>query len=123
MSFSIFKTGSMLLLGSALTAGIFWWALPLSVTRYQDIARGNTLSQQLDSYYRQQQALPNTGNWPKLKQIGFSTEELKKAYPEYRKISNTTYELTFVKGFDGPYLMWNSQERKWKMGLPAFPSH
>ena len=75
----------------------------------------------VDSYYRQYQTLPETGDWLELKKVGFSSDELEKAYPEYHRINTTAYELTFVKGFDGPYLTWNSQERKWKIGGPVVP--
>jgi hypothetical protein len=122
MSSSIFKTGSKLGLSMALIAGLAWWALPTSITRYTDVTRGNALSHKIDNYYQQHQNLPNTGDWQKLNRMGFSTEELNKAYPEYRKVSDTAYELTFVEGFDGPYLMWSSKERQWKMGMPTFPT-
>jgi len=119
---SLFKTGSKLGLSLALAAAVFWWLLPFSFTRYGDISRGNLLIKQLDTYYQHQHTLPDTGDWPKLKQVGFTDAEMKKAYPEYRKVNNTFYELTFVEGFDGPYLMWNSQERRWKKGFPIIPT-
>ena len=122
MGSSIFKTGSKLVLSITSAAGVAWWLLPLSFTRYPDINCGNTLVQQIDGYYRQHHVLPNNDDWPKLKQLGFTDEELEKASPEYRKVSNTAYELTFIEGFDGPYLMWNSQERKWKTEFPVTPT-
>ena len=122
MNSSIFKAGSKIGLSIASVAGVTWWFLPLSFTRQEDINRGNILNQQLNSYYQQYHSLANTGNWPQLKQVGFTGEELEKAYPEYHKLSNTVYELTFVQGLDGPYLMWNSQERRWKKGFPVIPA-
>jgi len=112
---SIFKKGSLLGLSVALAAGLLWWSLPLAITRSTDIARGEELSHRLEDYYTQHKTMPTTDDWPVLRQLGFTERELESAYPQYRKINDVTYELIFVEGFDGPYLMWNSSEREWKM--------
>ena len=105
----------------ALAAAVAWWLLPLSVTHYAEVRRGNALRQQLDGYFSQNHTLPEDGAWQQLKQIGFTSQELERAYPEYHKIDDAAYELLFVKGFDGPYLTWNSWERRWKKGYETLP--
>ena len=121
MANSFFKTGSKWVLSVALATAVAWWLLPLSVTHYAEVSRGNALRQRLDSYYRQNHTLPDDDAWKQLKQIGFTSQELAKAYPEYHKIDDDAYELLFVKGFDGPYLTWNSWERRWKTGYETLP--
>jgi hypothetical protein len=118
---SIFKTGSKWVLGVALAIAVAWWLLPLSVTHYAEVSHGNILRQRLDSYFNQNHTLPEDDAWQQLKQIGFTSQELENAYPEYHKIDDDAYELLFVKGFDGPYLTWNSWERRWKKGYATLP--
>jgi hypothetical protein len=33
--------------------------------------------------------------------------------PEYQKINEKDFKLIFVKGFDGPYLTYNSKTKDW----------
>jgi hypothetical protein len=47
---SFFEKGSLLGLSIALAAGLLWWALPLSVKRAADVARGRALSQRIEQY-------------------------------------------------------------------------
>jgi hypothetical protein len=101
-------------LGVALIAGLLWLSLPVSFRRYTDTRRGGALSFRLEKYQRKHKSLPSDSDWHTLRQIGFTNAEIERAYPEYVKLDSTTYQLVFVKGFDGPYLMWNSSERKWK---------
>jgi hypothetical protein len=101
-------------LGVALIAGLLWLSLPVSVIRYADTRRGEELSFRLEEYQRKHKSLPLDSDWHTLRQIGFTNAEIERAYPEYVKLDSTTYQLVFVKGFDGPYLMWNSSGRKWK---------
>ncbi len=106
--------------GLAITIVLFiiWRNLPLSVTRYSDIKLGNEIVNQIENYERNN-SLPENGDWKTLK--NFSFRDKKDYYePEYNKLHNNTFELIYVEGFDGPYLMWNSEEKIWKMGNPTF---
>ena len=120
---STFKTGSKWMLGVAITAAVAWWLLPLSVIYYAEVSRGNILRQQLDDYFKQHHVLPDDDAWLQLQQIGFTSQEIEKAYPEYHKLDDDAYELLFVQGLDGPYLTWNSWERKWKKGFATLPAN
>ena len=37
--------------------------------------------------------------------------------PEYEKIDSITFELVFISGFDGPYLRYCSNSKKWNYGF------
>ncbi len=122
MANRISKTGSKWVLSVALAAGVAWWLLPISTTNYAEVSRGNVLRQRLGSYFSQHHALHDDDAWQQLIQVGFTSQELEKAYPEYHKLDDDAYELLFVEGVDGPYLTWNSWERKWKKGFATLPA-
>lgn len=82
--------------------------------------RGNEIIRNIELYKSETGQLPKNHDWQTLRTLGFNPKEMEKAYPEYSKINDTTFELVFVKGFDPPYFMWNSNERIWKEGFPTF---
>jgi len=120
---SFFKKGSLLGLSIAFAAALVWWALPLSVKRAADVARGQALSQRIQQYQQQHAALPASDDWVALQQIGFTAAEMERASPQYTRLDSTAYQLVFVSGFDGPYLMWNSRQGQWMESFPVIPSH
>jgi len=95
-----------------------WWNLPLSINRNSDIKLGEHLIQNIESYQKQN-GLPDNNDWETLKKIGFR-DRIDFLQPEYSKLNETEFELIYMEGFDGPYLMWNSKEKKWKEGYPTF---
>lgn len=114
---SIFKTGSLLSFSIALVAGLLWWSLPFSIKRATDVVRGRALSQRIKQYQQQHAALPASDDWVALKQIGFTEEEMERANPQYIRLDSADYQVVFVSGFDGPYLMWNSRQGHWQEGF------
>jgi len=96
-----------------------WWSLPVTVNRHSEIKLGNKVIENIDSYWKTNQKLPESNEWETLKKLGVQFDyEVSK--PEYKNINDTLYELYFIEGFDGPYLMWNSLERKWKIDSPTY---
>ncbi len=95
-----------------------WWNLPLSINRSSDIKLGEHIIQNIDSYQKQN-GLPDNNDWETLKKFGFR-DRIDFLQPEYNKINENEFELIYLEGFDGPYLMWNSTEKKWKQGYPTF---
>lgn len=98
-------------------AGFFvWWHLPVTINRHSDIEFGNKLIKNI-GVYKRQNGLPNTNDWTTLKKLGFKFHN-DVVIPDYQKINDTTYELTYIEGFDGPYLLWTSDSKQWKLGNP-----
>ena len=95
-----------------------WWNLPLSINRSSDIKLGEQIIQNIESYQKRN-GLPGNNDWETLRKFGFR-EKTNSLQPEYRKLNETEFELFYVEGFDGPYLMWNSAERNWKIGYPTY---
>jgi len=93
----------------------------VTINRHNDIEFANKIISKIDIYQTTNE-LPESNNWEILKLFGFKDNK-DFLSPEYTKIDANTYELVFVEGFDGPYLMWNSEERKWKIGNPTIVHH
>lgn len=92
--------------------------LPIEITRKQDIALGDNLIKNIEKYRLDYNRLPAKDDWKTLKQLGFHTQELG-TKPNYTIDSKGNYEITFLEGFDGPYLTWNSIDEKWKIDFPT----
>ena len=69
--------------------------------------------------FQKTNGLPEDEDWTTLKKFEFR-DKIDFLQPEYKKLDNKTFELIYLEGFDGPYLMWNSKERIWKKGYPTF---
>ena len=98
---------------------VTWLNLPVAINRYSDIKFANKIIDQIDKY-KITNSLPESDDWETLKKFGF-VDHLDFFVPEYQKLNDETYELRFIEGFDGPYLLWNSKDRKWKIDQPTFP--
>lgn len=103
----------LLIVGSNLV----WWNLPLSINRSSDIKLGEQIIENIQSYQKQN-VLPENNDWETLRKFGFR-DKIDFLQPEYRKLNENEFELVYVEGFDGPYLMWTSTERKWKESYPT----
>ncbi len=98
--------------------GIIYFILSFEITRKNEIERGNELAMKILRYKSRFEKLPEDNNWELLQKIGFTLEELDKGSPRYNKIDNTHFQIILVKGFDSPYLTWDSKDKKWKMRAP-----
>ena len=124
MKISKFSKVLIFLIGLiVLTIGAFivWWNLPVTINRRSDIAFGNSLIKKIEQYKRQH-GLPETTDWKTLKELGF-IDKGDFFVPDYQKINDTIFELTYLEGFDGPYLLWNSKERHWNKAMPTIPDN
>lgn len=88
-----------------------YWNLPIEITRKSDIKFGNKVIQNIESYQETNHQLPSNNDWQTLEKLGLKKNESEKL--SYTSDENGNYELVYLDGFDGPYLMWNSQEKKW----------
>ncbi|MES2430456.1 MAG: hypothetical protein V4556_05925 [Bacteroidota bacterium] len=101
-------------LTSLLTIIVFfvWSNLPVTINRRSDIKFGNQLINNINNY-KKQHGLPQTDDWTTLKKLGFKFRgDL--VIPDYQKLNDTAFELVYLEGFDGPYLLWNSFDKKWE---------
>ena len=102
-----------------LTGSFFiWWNLTLSINRRSYIKHGNQIIENIERY-QNQIGLPNNTDRETLQKFGFR-DKIDCLQPEYRKLNENEFELVYLEGFDGPYLMWTSKERTWKIGYPTF---
>lgn len=102
-----------------LIAGYFiWWQLPITINRSSDIKLGEEIIRNMERYQKTN-ALPDNNDWATLRKFGFR-DKIEFLQPEYSRLDTATFELIFLEGLDGPYLMWNSKERIWKKGYPTF---
>lgn len=92
--------------------------LPVEVTRRADIMHGNQLIDNVEQYRREHHRLPDTEDWKTLGQLSFRLEELG-TRPDYAKIDDENFEIVYLEGFDGPYLMWNSKDKMWTLDFPT----
>ena len=97
---------------------VIYWNLPFEITRKSDIKLGNELIKNINYYESENGKLPKNNDWKTLEKLGFKNEDLG-TKPSYGNNKNGVYELVFLEGFDGPYLMWNSKEKKWKIDSPT----
>lgn len=109
--------GRVILVATALL--LIWLNLPPTITRYSDIRLGNRIIARIEDY-KKAHGLPDRHDWETLKQFGFKVDG-DVWTPQYEKIDSENYELVFVEGFDGPYLLWNSKQREWGMEMPTIP--
>lgn len=106
------------LLVLSLISLVIYWNLPFEITRKKDIELGNTLIENIQSYKSKHHKVPDENDSKTLRKLGFKIEVLG-TKPSYETNQNGEYELVFIEGFDGPHLMWNSKEKKWKIDFPT----
>lgn len=101
---------------------VIWLTLPVSINRYTDIKFGDGVIEKIEDYRKTNGRLPETDDWLTLKTLGFR-DKVDFLVPEYQKLNDDNYELRYIEGFDGPYLLWNSKDKIWKEDMPTFPDN
>ncbi|WP_326982778.1 hypothetical protein VUJ46_21915 [Chryseobacterium sp. MYb264] len=96
-----------------------YWNLPITITRKSDIESGNKIIQNIKNYQKTNGKLPDNNDWNTLRKLGFPLKE-KAPYLDYATDHQGNFELIYIDGFDGPYLLWNSNEQKWTIDFPKF---
>ena len=72
----------------------------------------------IEEYRHRQGHLPDPADTALLQSLGF---ELRVGlHPDYQRISSTDYVVTVLKGFDGPYWLYESSTQKWRHGYPRY---
>ena len=101
---------------------VIWLTLPVSIHRYTDIKFGDCVIEKIEDYRKTNGRLPETDDWQILKTLGFR-DKVDFLVPEYEKLNDDNYELRYIEGFDGPYLLWNSKDKIWKEDMPTLPDN
>ena len=116
------KTISYLSLGLIVIVGIYiiWWNLPFTINRYSDIQKGEQIISNFNNSNSSSNQILKNLTLEDYYKLGFDTANGFEI-PQYFIVNDSTFELIYVEGFDGPYLIWNSNEKKWKIGNPTYP--
>jgi len=93
-----------------------YWNLPIEITRKSDIKSGNKIVENIENYRKNSYKLPEVNDWQTLEQLGLQKDD--PAKPVYNKDEAGNYELIYDDGLGGPYLLWNSTEKKWTIDQP-----
>ncbi|AZA60921.1 hypothetical protein [Chryseobacterium indoltheticum] len=93
-----------------------YWNLPTEITRKSDIKSGNKIVENIENYRKNSYKLPEVNDWQTLEQLGLQKDN--PAKPVYNKDETGNYELIYDDGLGGPYLLWNSTEKKWTIDQP-----
>lgn len=89
-----------------------WFNLPTSILYYSEIKSGNEFIENIIKYKRQTGQLPKENDWETLAKLN-PIKPYENFYPEYRITDQDNFYLTFIDGFDPPYLQYNTKTRKW----------
>jgi hypothetical protein len=100
-----------------ITTFLIWFNLPFTWHYSGEIKSGNLFVKNIRNYQIEHKDLPNEGDCETLKQLN-RVENYEVWFPEYRKKGNDEFTLTFVKGFDPPYLIYDSSTDKWEYRFP-----
>lgn len=111
------KLGRILFLSLLTLVGLFilWWNAPVSLKYSKEIWQGNQIIKKVATYQKENSRLPENNDWDILSQLGFNSET---AYPAYNKLDDQNYSITYIEGFDSPYLTWSSKQKKWQKVFP-----
>ncbi len=87
--------------------------LPAPWVYYQEIKLGNEFAANIVKYKSTYHHLPDEEDWTTLQKLN-PADNYKAWWPEYKKAGDTYFTLTFVEGFDPPYLTYDSRTKTWK---------
>lgn len=93
--------------------------MPLQWRRYKDIQHGNQLIENVQTYQRNHNRLPETQDTETLKQLGF-VQNQQGWQPGYRKTGPQQFQIQYADGYAAPYLTWRSDQPQWQLA-PAQP--
>jgi hypothetical protein len=100
--------------------GLIYFNLPIEIIRKSEIENGNKLIEKIELFQKEKGQLPEPDDWTTLANLGFKIEMLG-TDPTYQKINENEYELIYLEGFDGPYLLYNSKLGDWKVDFFTIP--
>ena len=91
-----------------------WFNLPTKVLYHSEIKSGNEFVENILKYKDQTGHLPKENDWVTLEKLN-PIKPYERFYPEYRTLDQDDFYLTFIRGFDPPYLQYDTKTKKWEM--------
>ncbi|MDP4208270.1 MAG: hypothetical protein Q8928_05595 [Bacteroidota bacterium] len=92
---------------------IVWVNLPTSILYYSEIKYGNEFVENIYNYKKQHGQFPKDNSWDTLKILN-PLKPYETFYPEYHIIDKDNFSLTYIEGFDPPYLQYDTKSKKWE---------
>lgn len=77
--------------------------LPVHLKYYVKIKQGNVLVNNIENYQKEFNKLPESQDYVLLEKLQFSNKH-NYTQPEYQKINDKAFRLTYISGFNCPYL-------------------
>lgn len=88
--------------------------LPNSIQYHSEIKYGNQYVERLVQYKETHGNFPESTDYDILQEL--NPEPSKELfYPQYHKIDEQNFSLTYIIGFDGPYFTYNTLNKEWKL--------
>lgn len=86
-----------------------------TIEYYNEVSIGNEYAHNIITYLQEKNKLPDEGDRDTLKELNPYKSVDKRRRPEYRIWSGNNFTLSFVQGFDWPYLTYDSETKTWEM--------
>ena len=93
---------------------ILWFNLATSILYYSEIKQGNGFIENIRKYQKRNGKLQDENQWDTLAILN-PIKPYENFYPEYRKINANNFYITYIEGFDSPYLQYDTMSKKWEM--------
>lgn len=91
---------------------IVWILLPTTLKYHKEITLGNKFIDNIKKYHERNGRLPDENQWDSLAKLN-PLKPYETFYPEYRRLDSNNFELTYIEGFDPPYLQYDTKTNKW----------
>lgn len=92
---------------------VLWFNLPIQIQYYSEIKSGDQFVKNIIKYKEQTGQLPKENDWEILAKLN-PIKPFENFYPEYRIVDENNFHLTFVEGFDPPYLQYDTRTKIWE---------
>ncbi len=119
---TVMKTLKRLIIGflSLIIILIIVWNIGIMIEYNRQLSIGNEYVDNIMTYLQEHKKLPDQLDWKTLEKLnpfakGKKYDEGIASWPEYRKNGNDHFTLTFLEGFDWPYLTYDSATETWGM--------
>ena len=92
---------------------IVWLNLPMGILYHSEIKFGNEFSTNIIEYKKEHGQLPSENDLENLSSLN-PIKPYENFYPEYKIIDKDNFCLTYIEGFDPPYLQYSTNTKKWE---------